>query len=242
MLQKTRGIVFHKIKYSESSFIIKVYTEQFGLQTLMVRGTSSRKSKFKAALFQHLSLLDLVIYRNEKKEIHHLKEVKTAYPFASIPFNIKKSSIAIFINEVLYKSIKEEEKNDVLFQFLYNSIQILDMKEEGLAEFHILFLVQLSKYLGFFPKGNFSDKKQTFDLLEGKFIKGSEISDSLMNKPYSEYLYQLLSLNYDSLKRFKLPGNIKNEFLEYLLKYFRMHIPGFGELNSHLILREVLSD
>ncbi len=242
MLQKTRGIVFHKIKYSESSFILKVYTEQFGLQTLMARGTRSRKSKFKAALFQHLSLLDLVIYRNEKKDIHHIKEVKTAYPFATIPFSIKKSSIAIFINEVLYKSIKEEEKNDPLFQFLYNSIQILDMKEEGFAEFHIIFLIQLSKYLGFFPKGNYSDEKQTFDLLEGKFIRGSEISDSLMNKPYSEYLFQLLSLNYDSLKGFKLPVKLKNEFLEFLLKYYRIHLPNFGELNSHLVLREVLSD
>ncbi len=242
MLQKTRGIVFHKIKYSESSFIIKVYTEQFGLQTLMVRGIRSRKSKFKAALFQHLSLLDLVIYRNEKKDIHHIKEVKTAYPFSTIPFSIKKSSIAIFINEVLYKSIKEEEKNDPLFQFLYNSIQILDMKEEGLAEFHILFLIQLSKYLGFFPTGNFSENKQTFDLLEGKFINSSNSSNLVMNRPFSEFLFRSLALNYDSSKGLGLSGKLKNEFLEYLLKYYRMHIPSFGELNSHIILREVLSD
>lgn len=242
MLEKTRGIVFHKIKYSESSLIIKVYTEKFGLQTLMARGTRSKKSKLKAGLFQHLSLLDLVIYRNEKKNIHHIKEVKPAYSFSSIPFDIRKSSLIIFMNEVLFKSIKEEEKNETLFRFLYNSIQILDIKKDGIAEFHLLFLLQLSKFLGFFPENNFSEKNQSFDLQEGKFIKTTEASELIINTTSSNYLFQLLSLNYESHNRLKLPGILKNEFLEYLLKYYRIHLPDFGELKSHIVLREVLSD
>ena len=242
MLEKTRGIVFHKIKYSESSLIVKVYTEKFGLQSLMARGTRSKKSKLKAGLFQHLSLLDLVIYRNKKKDIHHIKEVKPAYSFSSIPFDIRKSSLIIFMNEVLYKSIKEEEKNEALFQYLYNSIQILDMKKEGIGEFHLLFLIQLSKFLGFFPERNFSKEKQTFDLQEGKFFKTTETSELLMNSPYSQYLFQLLSLTFYSQKHLKIPGNLKNDFLEYLLKYYRIHLPDFGELLSHIVLREVLND
>ena len=242
MLEKTRGIVFNKIKYSESSLIIKVYTERFGLQSFMARGTRSKKSKLKAGLFQHLTLLDLVIYRNEKKDIHHIKEVKPTYSFSSIPYDIRKSSLLVFMNEVLNKSIKEEEKNEALFQFLYNSIQILDMKKEGIGEFHLVFLIQLSQFLGFYPEKNLSNEKQTFDLQEGKFIRTKEMSGLLMNPPFSHCLFQLLSLTFDSHERLKLPGNLKNEFLEYLLKYYRIHLPDFGELNSHIVLREVLSD
>jgi len=241
MLEKTRGIVFRKIKYSESSLILQVYTEKFGLQSLMARGTRSKKSKLKAGLFQHLALLDLVIYRNEKKDIHHIKEVKPAYPFSSIPFDIRKSSLIIFMNEVLYKSIKEEEENEALFQFLFNSIQILDMKKGAIAEFHLLFLVQLSKFLGFFPERNFSESNQTFDLQEGKFIRNTEASDLLMPLPFSKYLFQFLSVNYDSERNLPIPGNLKNDFLDYLLKYYRIHLPEFGELKSHIILREVLN-
>jgi DNA repair protein RecO (recombination protein O) len=241
MLEKTRGIVFHKTKYSESSLIIHVYTEKFGLQSLMARGTRSRKSKLKAGFFQHLSLLDLVIYRNEKKDIHHIKEVKAAYSFASIPFDIRKSSLVIFMNEVVYKSIKEEEKNEALFQFLYNSIQILDMKKEGIGEFHLLFLVQLSKFLGFFPEKNFSDNKQSFDLQEGKFVQSVEKSELSMPLPFSNYLFQFLSLNYNSPEKIIIQGNMKNDFLDYLLKYYRIHLPNFGELKSHIVLREVLN-
>ncbi|NOX47215.1 MAG: DNA repair protein RecO [Chlorobi bacterium] len=240
MLEKTRGIVFRKIKYSESSLILQVYTEKFGLQSLMARGTRSRKSKLKAGLFQHLALLDLVIYRNEKKDIHHIKEVKPAYSFSSIPFDIRKSSLVVFMNEVLLKSIKEEEENEGLFRFLFNSIQILDIKKEGIAEFHLLFLVLLSKFLGFFPDKDFSEDRPSFDLQEGKFIKSSESSDLLMPMPFSQYLFRFLSLNYDSEENLKLPGNLKNGFLDYLLKYYRIHLPGFGELKSHIILREVL--
>lgn len=240
MLEKTRGIVFRKIKYSESSLILKVYTEKFGLQSLMARGTRSKKSKLKAGLFQHLALLDLIIYRNEKKDIHHIKEVKPAYSFSSIPFDIRKSSLIIFMNEVLYKSIKEEEENEALFHFLFNSIQIMDMKKDGIAEFHLLFLVQLSKFLGFFPEKNFSEGNQTFDLQEGKFIGNTEASDLLMPLPFSKYLFHFLSINYDSERNLTIPGNLKNGFLDYLLKYYRVHLSGFGELKSHLVLREVL--
>lgn len=242
MLEKTRGIVFHKIKYSESSLIIKAYTEEFGLQSLIARGTRSKKSKLKAGLFQHLSLLDLIINHNEKKDIHHIKEVKPAYSFSSIPFDIRKSSLIIFMNEVLFKSIKEEEKNEELFQFLFNSIQILDMKKDRVADFHLFFLIQLSKFLGFYPEKNFSDERQTFNLQEGKFIKTTETSELLMNPPFSNYLFQLLSLNYKSPKTLRISGNTKNELLEYLLKYYRIHLPDFGELNSYIVLREVLSD
>lgn len=242
MLEKTRGIVFHKIKYSESSLILKVYTEKYGLQSFMARGIRSKNSKLKTALFQQLSLLELVFNRNEKKDIHYIKEVKTIYPFSSIPFDIRKSSLIIFLNEVLYKSIKEEEKNEALFQFLINSIQILDMKKDSVAVFHFLFLVQLTKYLGFFPEKNFSDENQSFDLQEGKFIKSTDTSELLMPFPFSKYLFQLMLLSYDSDGGLKIPMNLKKELLDYLLRFYQIHMPNFGELKSHLVLHDVLSD
>ncbi|MCD4664768.1 MAG: DNA repair protein RecO [Bacteroidales bacterium] len=169
MLHKTRGIVLNKVKYSETSLIVKIYTELFGLQSYLIRGIRNKKSKIKPSLLQHLALIELIVYHKEKKSIQHIKEIKSAYQFKSVPFDIRKSSIIIFLNEILYKVIKEEESNKSLFEFLFNTIQILDINEKGVSDFHLIFLVQLTKFLGFFPKNNFSKTRDNFNLEDGEF-------------------------------------------------------------------------
>ncbi|MBE9480196.1 MAG: DNA repair protein RecO, partial [Bacteroidetes bacterium] len=144
MLFKTRGIVFHQIKYSESSVIAKIYTELFGIQSYLIKGVRNKKSKIKSALLQHLSIVDLVVYHKEKSNIQYIKEIRSEYQFTSIPFDIRKSSIAVFINEILYKSIHEEEANQNLFDYLLNSIKLLDMITKRFVDFHLLFTIGLT--------------------------------------------------------------------------------------------------
>ena len=147
MLHSTRGIVFHTIKYSETSIIVKIYTGLFGIQSYLIKGIRKSKSKSRAGLFQPMTLLDLVVYHRERHSLQSVKEVTLAHPFKTLPFDIRKSSIALFINELIYKAIREEEANPDLFRFLWQTILTLDSTEEGVSSFHISFTVQLMHHL-----------------------------------------------------------------------------------------------
>lgn len=241
MLHKTRGIVFHKIKYSETSIIAKIYTELFGLQSYLFKGIRSPKSKTKSNLLQHLSLIDMEVYHKQKSEIQYVKEIKSAYNFSSIPFNIKKSSIAIFINEILYRSIKEEEANKNLFDFIFNALQFLDLKEDKYADFHLLFIVQLTKYLGFFPQCNYSDINNVFNLKEGVFEQNISHHTYYIQKPISQYLYNLLNISFEDLDSVKIPSKNRYELLEKIIEYYQLHIPAFKNIKSHHILKMVFN-
>ncbi len=242
MLHNTPGIVLHQVKYSESSVIAKIYTELFGLQSYIIRGIRSKKSKIKSALLQHLTLVDLVVYHKAKSNIHNIKEIKIAYPFHSIPYNIHKSSITIFLNEILYHVIKEEEANADLFKFLFNAIQILDLKESHYAAFHYLFLVQLSKYLGFYPKTNFSATNCNFNLEEGKFTNQKGIENIYISPPFSTYISNLTNCSFKDLESLNISSIHKNQLLEILLNYYRLHLPVPLNIKSHHVLQTVLND
>ena len=242
MLYKTRGIVLNSVKYSETSLIVKIYTEEFGLQSYMVRGVRSKNAKIKPALLQNLSLVNLEVYHKEKKNIQTIKELRPDYTFASIPFNMKKSAIAVFINEILLKSIREEETNTELFEFLFESIRVLDLSTGSIANFHLLFMVQLSGFLGFFPKNNFSTQNNTFDLQEGLFKRTDQPGDLLLSMPGSQSLSNLIKSSFDSLKANNISAQIRGLLLENLIKYYSLHLPGFGTVKSHIVMKEVLKD
>jgi len=151
MLQKTRGLVLNYLRYRETSIIVKIYTEEFGVQTYIENGVRSSKGKNKIALFQPLTLLDLVVYFKDSAGIQRISEIKVNHPYSTIPFDITKSTIALFITEVLSKTLKEEAGNPRLFQFLRESLIWLDQATEGYENFHLWFLLRLSFYLGFEP-------------------------------------------------------------------------------------------
>lgn len=242
MLHNTPGIVFHQVKYSESSIIAKIYTELFGLQSYMIRGMRSKKSAVKSALLQHLTLVDLVVYHKPNSNIHNIKEIKLAYPFQSIPYNIHKSSITVFLNEILYHVIKEEESNEDLFKFLFNAIQVLDLKESNYSSFHYFFLIQLSKHLGFYPNSNYSDINNNFNMEAGIFTNQDGPQNLFIPPPFSKYISELISLSFDSLELFKIQSIHKNQLLEIILNYYRLHLPIALNIKSHLVLQTVLND
>ncbi len=242
MLQTTRGIVFNQVKYGETSIIAKIYTESLGLQSYLIRGARSRKAKIRPAHLQHLTLVELEMNQRRNREIQHLKSLKITYPFRDIPFNIKKSAVLIFLNEVLYKVIREEEPNHELFVFLFNAIQFLDLKEGNIGVFHHLFLIRLSEFLGFLPRDSYSKSTPNFDLQEGEFtaVKGP---DKLIAKPpLSHLLHELLSVNFDALDSVNIPTGMRKKILEMILNYYRLHVPGLLNIKSHLILTEVFGD
>ncbi len=241
MLHKTRGIVFNKTKYSETSIIIKIYTEKFGLQSYIVRGVRKAKSKFSSALFDHLSLLDLVVYKREKSNLQNLKEVKRDYQFRTIHQDIIKSSILIFLNEILLKSIKEEESNPSLFNFISDSIKTLDNSEHP-VNFHIAFMIKLTRFLGFFPQNNYSGYNQHFNLQEGIFQQ-NPLSDRniSVDLPLSKTLSNLIKIPLGEHGHISISSAIRKEIISKLITYYELHLPGFKNIKSHHVLREVLS-
>ncbi len=241
MLQTTRGIVFRTVKYSETSIIAKIYTEAFGLQSFMVRGLRNKKSTLRQALFQPLNLVEVVAYHREKKEIQNLKEIKIAYPFINIPFDIRKSTQLLFLNEVLYQVVREEEPNPALFTFLFNAINHLDQIQENVALFHHVFLIQLTQYLGFYPRNNYSESNSHFELTEGAFssLRGPETL--IAEAPFGKYISLLTESGLSSFESLKIPSHDRRRLLEIILNYYRHHIPDLKEFKSHKVLHQVLA-
>ena len=239
MLLTTRGIVLNQVKYGETSIIARIYTEHSGLQSFIVRGARSRHSRIRSAHLQHLTLVELEVNQRSNKEIQYLKSLKIVHPFREIPFNIKKSAVAVFLNEVLNKVIREQEANPEMFGFLFNAIQLLDEKQEHTGLFHHLFLIALSRYLGFYPMDNFSEQKPRFDLQEGEFTSLSGPESLISNQQAGKLLHTLLNAGFEDLDKLKVEAESKQALLGLLLNYYSLHIPGFHNTKSHVILAEV---
>ncbi|MFT4032305.1 MAG: DNA repair protein RecO [Siphonobacter sp.] len=223
MLQKTRGLVLNYLRYRETSIIVKIYTEEFGVQTYIENGVRSSKGKNKIALFQPLTLLELVVYFKEKGGIQRLSELKVDQAYQHIPFDITKSTIALFITELLSKTLKEETKNPQLYQFLRESLIWLDLAESGYENFHVWFLLRLSLYLGFEPQ---TAQQLTLELRDAGY-------------PIHQELTALDALRQDP--DLKISRSERNYLLEILLKFYELHVEELGEIKSLEVLRAVFS-
>ncbi len=236
MLHATRGIVFHSIKYSETSVIVKIYTESFGIRSYLVKGARNPRAKIRAAIFQPLTLLEAVVYEKERASLQSIKEVRIAHPYRSLPFDIRKSSVALFINELASKAIREEESNPGLFAFLWESCTDLDSTEESVAVYPLTFAVRLMKPLGILPRNNHSENTPFFDLREGFFLPSPPSHPQYLNRETSAQFSNLLTTGDRQLS-----APSRSHLLDIILQYYQLHLTGFGVMQSHHILREVLA-
>lgn len=241
MLATTRGIVFHTIKYSDSTLIAKVYTEAFGLRSYLINAAHSKRSGTKGRLLQPLALVEMSVYEKERQQLLRVKEIKNEVPFVNIPNDPARRSVLLFLNEVLFKCIREEEKNPLLFGFIHNALQILDIDPSNCSNFHLSFLMQLTRYLGFYPKGNYSEFCPYFDLRSGEFQAERPAHTDYLQNPLSEHFFNLMNLDFSNASELKLSHSERKDLLSYSLLYFRTHLESFGELSSHKVLEEVMS-
>jgi DNA repair protein RecO (recombination protein O) len=241
MLFKTRGIVLHTISYSDKALIAKIYTELFGLQSYMISGARGKNSKVKPCLLQPLALVEMSVAHKEKNSMQRITEIRNAHPFASIPYDIVKSSIALFLNDIIYKSIREEENNPELFHFLYVSCQMLDLQEDNFSAFHLHFMVQLSKYLGFYPQENGFAENSYFDLREGVFLAFEPPHPHFLSPFLSRMLKHLISANTSDPFPFNVSNPQRRELLAQLIIYYELHLSSFRNITSHKVLEEVMA-
>jgi DNA repair protein RecO (recombination protein O) len=222
MLAKTRGIVFRFTKYGDSSIIVTIFTEVYGLQTYIVNGVRSKSSKNKIALYQPLTLLELVVYYKENQNIKRIKEIKCIHPYQSITSDIFKSSIAIFLNEVLNKTVKEESHAQDLFDFIFQSFIIFDHQESKVENFHLIMLVKLSRYLGF-----------------GAHTVDEILGHRMVSTDKEQLLRELLHADYQT--PLAINTMQRRALLELLLQFYADHVDSFGEMKSVQVLREVMN-
>lgn len=236
---KTKGIVLRTVKYSETSVICDVYTEKLGLQTYIVSGIRKKNSKVGASLLQVMSLLEIVAYQRENKEINRTKEIKPAYVYTELPFKLSKSAVGIFMAELLQKTVKEAIPNPELFEFIWNTFVYLDLTTDSIANLHLAFMVQLADYLGFMPGGEYEIGKSYFDLKEGVYANEMPLHTYILNVEQSSLLQQLGDIPIIESHRIDLSRYQRQRLINRLIEFYQFHVDDFKTLNSHEIYKEI---
>lgn len=239
MISQSKAIVLHHLKYSETSVIATLYTEAFGRQSYIINGIRSPKSKQKTGLLQPLFLLEIEAYHKAGREVQRLKEFRLDKVYQTIPFDVVKSTIAMFLSEIMYKTIRNEETDPELFQFIYESLIHFDLMKEGSSNFHLWFLANLLRFLGLQPQNNYNPTYQWFDLKNGKFLISKPIHPNTPNLEDSRFLSELFALDYHAMNTFSISGNQRSRLLEFLLEYYTIHFEKIGKINSLKILGEI---
>ena len=242
MIEKTSGIVLHQIKYTDSGIVAQVFTRKFGRQSYLVRGMRNRKSGKHNVLFQPMFILDLEINYREAREINFLKEFSISYSPYNIYSDVRKSSVAIFTGEVLTSVIREESPNEDMYDYIEKSVIYFDRCREGFSNFHLGFLAGLSSFLGFEPGSKENAGDRFFDMTNGIFVSSPPAHGMYAGAAISEILGRIFHSSYDDLGRITLKGNLRNEVLETLLKYYSLHLPGLRKIKSLEVLKEVFGD
>ncbi|WP_338408922.1 DNA repair protein RecO [uncultured Flavobacterium sp.] len=241
MQVKTKAIVISTLKFQEKSLIVKCFTQSDGLKSYFVRNAfSSQKtlqsSSNKMAYFQLLNILEIEAHHKNKGTLEHFKEVKLSFPYQSINTNIFKSTIVIFLSEVLHHSIKEEEKNENLFLYLETALQWLDTNDE-VSNFHLILLLEITKYLGFYPDISQRDLAY-FETIEGVFspLQGT----SCLSQHQTSLFNRLIDVKFeDNQKNFAAAE--RQILLKILLDYYAAHLDGFKKPKSLEVLKEVFT-
>lgn len=240
VITRTRAIVLSHFRYGDNSLIVNIYTELLGRQTVFIKGAFSKKTPMRAGLFQPLYVLETEIHHRANRQMQRLSDMQILIQFQSIPFDPIKSSIALFIAEILNKTLREEEANPDLFDFLYHAIQTLDLSDKGVANFHLIFLLHYTKYLGFYPNTSYLSDNARFNIRKGGFEIFPTITS--VDDPTNQLLSQLLETGFEKLENLQMNYNQRNNLTDFLLEYYSAHMDNFGKVKSLSVLQNVFHD
>jgi DNA repair protein RecO (recombination protein O) len=239
MLQKSRTIILHQLKYSDSGIIVQGYTREFGRVSFIVKGMRSKKSGKHNVFFQPLSVLDLVFYLKESRSVQVLRDFTVSYSPVNVYSDIRKSTIALFLGEIMTSVLKEESPNPGMFDFIESSVKYFDIIITGFVNFHISFLIGLSSYLGFEPGARGEETDKYFDLENGTFVPLPPVHGNYAGPDISAILADFFNSSYDEAKSIALTGVVRNELLETIIKFYSTHLPGLRKIKSLDVLKEI---
>ncbi|MDD2531011.1 MAG: DNA repair protein RecO [Bacteroidales bacterium] len=243
MIYATKGIVLRSFPYLESSSIVRILTKEFGVKSYVLKAGRKQKTTLRSNLFQPLYILELQVYNNPKKEIQIISEAKIGHDLSPLFSNIKKTTLAFFLSEIINQCLKGEERSEELYDFIEENILKLNTLTENYSIFHLSFLLELTEHLGFKPRNNYSLETPYFDILKGHFVNHNPYNYNQISQEDSLLLSNFLfsqnpiSENYNLIK---LSKEEKNKILNILIQFYQTHILSPNSIKSHLILAEVL--
>lgn len=235
----TKAIVFSSIKYGDTSLIVKCFTKQEGIKSYMVKGIlKQKKGKLKPAYFQPLTQLSITANHHHKKNLNTIKEVRVINAYETIYTSIVKQTIVLFLSEVLSNSIREEEENEPLYNYIETALIWLDT-HNAIANFHLLFLLNLSRFLGFYPDIT-EQEKSVFNLLEGQFTNVTHQKITVSGNKLISFK-KLLGIHFDAIHTISFNKNERQTVLRIIIQYFELHLNGFRQPKSLDVLETVFS-
>jgi DNA repair protein RecO (recombination protein O) len=242
---KTKGLVIRTVKYGETSVIVHIFTEVFGIQSYLVNGVraSSKKSPGKANMFQPGALLELVVYHNELANLQRIKEYQWAVLFKELFYDVAKNAVVLFLVELLQKTVKQPEANSELFEFLEDALMHLDEAgKEILANYPLFISLQLPGFFGFRISNGYTSKTGILELKEGEFVSDRPLHPYFLEGEPSFYTSELLKVQHPAeLGEVKINGQNRRLMLQAYQTFFALHVPDFGVMKTIPVLQEVLS-
>lgn len=245
MTHKTEAIVLKSVKYGETSLIVTAFTEIFGIQTFIINGVrTSKKGSSKYSLFQPAAVLELDIYYNDLKSIHRIKESGWNVLYKNIFSSVIKNGIALFMIELITKSLKQPEQNPDLFYFLKDALVQLDEAPDSIASnIPLYFALHLSYFFGLRLSTPDASKEIFYlDFLEGGFVGQQPSHKHFLDVEDSQLTSELLKvMQLSELENFKLNGKKRNFLLQKYIEYYSIHIQGLGEMKTLQVLTQLIS-
>lgn len=235
MLHTTSAIVLKTIRHGDHTVVLKVWTERFGKRSYVVR-TGKRGAP--ASALQPLSRIELVVDEHPERDLHAAREVRLERPYIRVPFDPVRGALALFVQEVLYRVLREEVPDPALNDFIARSLETIDTAED-IRHFPLVFLLLLSGHMGFFPEPP-SAGEEHFDLQEGHFLPQAHPHGHALGPPLSHAFIRLLNADLDNMQELNIPGPQRRDLLDHLLLYFRLHLEGLGEMRSPVVLHETI--
>ena len=241
MLHKTRGIALHSLPYNDRYAITLIYTEEFGRVSYLTSLTKSRISRVSRSLFHPLAILDLEVEHKNLRDIQRIKEAKIHFPLVALVTDPMKSAPGIFLAELISKVIREEQTNRLLFDYLLQSVQVLELTGASPANFHLVFMIRLSRFLGFYPNATDYQKGMYFDMQNGIFTHLQPAHIHFLPSNESAIFFNLLRMSYENMSVFRFSGRERQTIIRRILDYYRLHLSDFPEIKSLRVLHEVFS-
>ncbi len=236
---KTEAIVLRSIKYGEQSLIIDMLTQEQGRVSFIVRIPKTRKGRLKKQLFQPLTLLSIVFDCRQQQSLQHIRDINLSEPYVSLTAEPAKVTVAMFLAEFLTYATRDTQKDIPLFGYIKTSLQWLDSATKDFSNFHIVFMLRLSSFIGFRPNLESYTDNSMFDLREGRFTTLTPLHNDYLKPAEARIMLQLFRMDYANMRFFRMSRLQRNRLTDIILHYYRLHIPAMPELHCIGILHSI---
>ena len=237
MFVKTEAIVLHTLKYGETRMIVELFTRHLGRIAVALTIPKTAKGKLKKQYFQPMTLLEVTADVRQKVQLQKLTDARLLVPYLTIPVQPEKLAIALFVAEFLYYALRSEQRDEQLYDYIADSLQWLDTAQEGYANFHLTFLLRLSRFLGFFP--NLEGRGEYFDLREGTFCETVPTHGDCLAPEEARLMRLLMRMDFPTMHLFRLSRHDRQQVMEVLMRYYKLHLPDFPEMKSLAVLHQL---